>query len=80
MISDRDVATAFKKVHSDLEVKEIYDFDKNTYMICAMDGDDDYNAPYYLMNKATGTVRAFSPLENLDAFSKALQRGLDGND
>lgn len=77
-ITPADAKNRLKSTFPDLIVKEMYDYDKDWYMAMATDSNEtDYGSPYYLIGKTNERVCSFSPVANLDKFTKALDNEVE---
>lgn len=57
------------------EPKEAYMYKKKFYLIMAPSGENDRNDPFYIVDVANGDYRFLNPLEDIDSFNGALERG-----
>lgn len=68
-----DAAKMVRSTFPGIRVKEMYDYDDGWYLVMATDKDKtDYNSPYYLVGKTNGRVCSFTPMFDLDKFSRVI--------
>ena len=75
MITVNEAVSKLKKKHPDLDVKSGYDYNNQYYLFLAMEHgvEEDYNDPYYVVNKNDGSVSYYSPAGDYDAFFNATE-------
>lgn len=77
-ISSDDAKKKVESTFPGVKVKEMYDYDKEWYMVMATEKEEvDFGSPYYLVGKTNGRVCSFSPLTNLSKFNKALEKRIN---
>lgn len=66
----------FNKEYPDKNIKAVAAYDNNTYLFIAMDkgNDKEVGDPNYLINKKTGKITQFNPMDNFEKFNSALKR------
>ena len=72
-ISAKEAYILLKKKFPNLNVFSILDYDDNNYAFSGSEGD--YIGPEsqnYLVNKRTGFIKYFMPMEDIDKFSDAI--------
>lgn len=69
----KEAANNLRKIHNKLTVTSCKDYDSNYYIFTALEDPNeiDYNCPMYAVNKRTGKVTYFTPMEDLDKFLDA---------
>ena len=69
-----EARTILQKKFPGKVIKKAADFDKDNFIFIAMDKGHttEVSDPNYLVNKKTGSVRQFNPLEDLDKFIAAV--------
>lgn len=75
MISIDQAVDIVKSNFKGSEPKEVYIYDNDYYMIFAPSGKDDNNTPIYIVGISDGRHRYLNPLEDIDKFNAALDRG-----
>lgn len=66
----------FNKEYPGKDIKVVAAFDNNTYLFIAMDkgNEEEVGDPNYLINKNTGQITQFNPMDNFEKFNSALQK------
>jgi hypothetical protein len=73
MINIVDASKKLLSVHPERNITAGYDYDEKWWLFEAVENDEvDYDSPYYVVNKITGDVRTYSPIEELDKFDYVL--------
>lgn len=56
------------------QVMQAIDYDDSWYLLMAVEDPEsiDYDSPWYAVNKRTGDVRTFNPIDQLEKFTDAL--------
>ncbi len=76
MITIKEAIGVVKKAIPDSIPQAVYGYKDGYYMVVAPQSKDgDLNAPFYLVRKSNGDMRAMSPLEDLEAFQKTMEGG-----
>jgi len=57
------------------KVRQIYKYSDNYYMLMAPRNNNDASDPIYLVNIANGNYRYLNPLEDIDVFNEAIEKG-----
>lgn len=76
MITVDNAAKLVLKVHPNVEIQSAYNY-RGNYLFVAPDKKlglyNDYNDPFYVVNKKTGIVSAITPLEDFEGFDEAFR-------
>lgn len=64
----------FRKEYPDKDIKAIAAFDNSSFLFVAMDkgNSKEVGDPNYLINKKTGKITQFNPLDDIQKFNTAL--------
>ena len=79
MISVEQAKGILEKRFPDAGVKSSYMYKDSFYLFLAPDKNadgTDYNDPYYIIDVENGNIRFLNPLEDLEAFMKAMSDNL----
>lgn len=51
------------------------DYDSNWFLVMAVDDPTsiDYDSPWYAINKSNGAIRNYSPIDDIENFTKAIR-------
>lgn len=71
-MTTKEIISIFKKEFPKRNVVQIIDFDDNRYVVCATSMKEDYNNPYFSLDKKTSEIGGFSVTENFDKFWDAV--------
>ena len=76
MIGPSRAAELITQKYPKLTVTSGADYDRRYYLFVAVEkpGEPDFNAPYYAVDKRTGTVSSFCPTADLDGFFDAFEK------
>ena len=75
MISSVEASKYFAKKYPNLHIIKIIDYDNNRFVVCAVENtEDNVNEmdPFYSIDKATKNIIRFSPMENIEKFSRLM--------
>ena len=74
MMTIGEARGVLQKKFPDKVIKKAAEYDKDNFIFIAMDKghDTEVSDPNYLVNKKTGSIRQFNPMENLDKFIAAV--------
>lgn len=70
----KEAYSSFMKKHPGLTVTEAAEYDDKYFLFVAVEDPDriDYGDPFYLIDRKTGEIKNFSPIDDLDKFEEAL--------
>lgn len=70
-----DALKTFRKQYPNLTVTEMLDYSRTYFLITAVKDvtKNDYNDPYYAVNKKTGQIMHYHPMSDLENFIDAKQ-------
>lgn len=75
-LNPKEALVVFVETHEQWEPITMWDYDNNSYLLCAKDknfkGDVNYNDPYFLIDKKSGIAMRHSSMEDFDKFSVAI--------
>lgn len=76
MLSLDECKSIFNKKHPELTITNAVDLDRIWYVFTALEDPNkpDDNDPFYKIDKFSGKIKAYSPIEDLDKYSEALYR------
>lgn len=74
MISLEKAKVLFKQKYPKREVMKIMDYDSVWYLFEAVEDRNvrDFDSPFFAVNKQTGTVRTYSPMDDIDNFMSVV--------
>ncbi len=74
MLTPKEAYFRFKAEHKDLEVKEACLYKGKAYIFIAprVKEGRDYNDPFYAVDRRTGKVSHFQPMNDLEGFQMAM--------
>lgn len=74
MITLSDAQQYLKRKHPSRTITMSLDYDRDWYLFMAVEDPNsiDYDSPWYAVNKSTGSVRSFNPIDQLEKFTEAL--------
>ena len=66
----------FKKAYPKLTITDTLDLDQASYVFTAVENPkhSDYSDPFYKIDKITGKISPYSPINDLDRYVNAKQR------
>lgn len=75
MISSSEAMAAVKKKYPAREVVQIIDYDSDWWIVAAVENKNkmDFDSPYYAVDKDTMEIRSYSPIDDLENFTDAIQ-------
>lgn len=76
MMTLEECKSLFNKKHPNLTITNAVDLDRVSYVFTALEdpNKNDDNDPFFKIDKVTGSIRPYSPIEDLDKYSNALYR------
>ena len=71
------ISEMVKKIDPSLKPAQIFDFDKNNYLVEVTDGKEDLNKnyPFFLTSKTKNVMIPFYPSDDPEKFTAAVQKG-----
>lgn len=76
MMNEEAAMELFSSQFKNLTIRKIVSWDKDTYVLCAVENPDDSGDemdPFYAIDKNTGAISWFSPMEDIEKFSKLMK-------
>lgn len=74
MLTKNDAIQRVKQRYPKRKATQIIDYDDHWWLIAAPEGNAvDFDSPYFAVNKKTGIVRTYSPMDDLEKFTEAIQ-------
>ncbi len=72
MITVNEIKDVFKKEFPKRKIVQIIDFSDKYYVVCATSFAEDYNNPYFTLDKTNNEIGGFSITDNFDKFWDAV--------
>lgn len=74
MTSLEKAKKAFQRAYPERTVIKIMDYDSNWYIFEAVENVsvNDFNSPFFAVNKQTGGIAAYSPFDDIDNYLSAV--------
>lgn len=74
MLTKHDAVKKIKEKYPKRRPTQVIDYDDHWFLVAAPSGNDtDFDSPYFAVNKRVGIVRTYSPLDDLEKFTEAIQ-------
>lgn len=75
-MTTEEIIKKFKVKFPTNTVSLIVDYDAESYVVCCMENglSEDYNNPYYIIDKKNGEISGFSVPHNLTKFMQAADK------
>lgn len=70
-ITAKEAYNIIKNKYSNMEIFSVIEFDSNHFLF-GLKENENPNTVYYSINKNTGVIKYFFPMENFDKFSDAI--------
>lgn len=72
MITAKQIYAMFKRHYPELTITEMFNNDSNNVVVVAIEnvGLTDYNNPFYLVNRTTGKIIPFNPINDMPNFQR----------
>lgn len=74
MISFVEAAKRLQNTYPTRQITQALDYDSKWFLFMAVENPNaiDYDSPWYAVNKHTGAVRTFNPIDQLEKFIDAM--------
>ena len=71
------IANLVSKIDPSLKPSQIFDFDKDNFLVEVTDGKEDINKsyPFFLISKTKSVAIPFYPSDDPEKFTRAVQKG-----
>ena len=74
ILTKNDAIERVKQKYPKRKATQIIDYDNSWYLVAAVEGNSvDFDSPYFAVNKHTGIIRTYSPIDDLEKFTEAIQ-------
>lgn len=75
MVGEKKAISLLLNKYPNKKVTQVIDYDSNWFLLLAVDNFNkvDFDSPYFAINKYTGAIRSYSPIDDLDKFTEAIQ-------
>ena len=75
MIDLNTAKSIVEKHFKGAKVKSAYMYDDKFYLFVAPTSENDMNDPFYIVDVSDGKYRFLNPLEDIDKFNEAMEKG-----
>ena len=74
MLNVQQAINALRKTYPKRQITQAIDYDSKWFLFLAVENPDrvDFDSPYYAVDKQTGAVRSYSPVDDLEKFTDAV--------
>lgn len=75
MLTYKQAAAVLLKKYPQKKITMAIDYDSKWFIFMAVDDENsiDLDSPFYAVNKRTGDIRTYSPVDDLDNYTNAVQ-------
>lgn len=75
MVSEKKAVSILLNKYPKKKVTQIIDYDSKWFLLLAVENPNkvDFDSPYFAVNKQSGAIRSYSPIDDLDKFTEAIQ-------
>lgn len=74
MLSKNDAIRILRRKYPQRRPTQFIDYDNDWFLIAAVEGNSmDFDSPYFAINKQSGVIKTYSPIDDLEKFTDAIQ-------